>query len=191
MDEAWMDFLSESAPERRAAFIPRGFSRVGPRPMAGLPRPGAGVSVLEFGRWLNGVVVEASAPSGEFLVDYDDEAEVAGWVSVSQPWRLLGPDIAADETAGIDVSPALPPATTHAPQVTAKQPTSEAPPLIESEPPPGDDVGRWSGMVLEQFAQLHATAVSSDGRGTESAIATRERFDRLHSSLALDNETSA
>ena len=163
--------------------LSRFFFRV--RPMATLPRPGAAVSVLEFGRWLNGVVVEASAASGEFLVDYDDEAEVAGWVSASQPWRLLGPDIAAEpENAGIDVTPALPPA----PPVAAKQPSP--PPLIEPAPPPSDEVsGGWDSAVEEQFARLHATAVSTDGRGPESPTATRERFDRLHSSLALDDET--
>ena len=41
-----------------------------------LPRPGRRVAVLELDRWLEGTVDQANEDSGEFLVDFDDEAEV-------------------------------------------------------------------------------------------------------------------
>ena len=63
------------------------------------PRPGDTVAVLEFGKWLDGSVVEANEASGEFLVEFSDEAEVPAWVSISQPWRLLTQEVPDDASA--------------------------------------------------------------------------------------------
>ena len=50
---------------------------------AELPLATTAVSILEFGRWLDGVVVETNAATGEFLVDFDDEADPLEALSAS------------------------------------------------------------------------------------------------------------
>ena len=148
-----------------------------------IPRAGERVSVLEFGRWLDGVVLEANAASAEFLVDFDDEAEVQAWVSVGQPWRSLGADDDGAEVpaSSVDEQPALP--TPPPPPPPAERATT--PPLLPengaAEPPSdANEAEEWHRLLLEQFAELHRATVQADGCGAEAPDATRERFARLH-----------
>ena len=162
---------------------------------AELPLPTTSVSILEFGRWLDGVVVETNAATGEFLVDFDDEAEVPAWVSVGQPWKTIGVSalaVASQEEApspGYEEQPALPPlyvpvAAEEKPMMSQEGNNSEA---IVSEAAQSGDEAQWGELVLEQFAALHATTVRTDGYGdTESAAVTRERFERLHQRVEVE-----
>ena len=52
--------------------------------MRRMPLAGEAVAVHDFGRWLDGVVQEVNEASGEFLVDFDDEAEVPAWCKQSR-----------------------------------------------------------------------------------------------------------
>ena len=169
-----------------------------------LPLPTTTVSILEFGRWLDGVVVEANAATGEFLVEFDDEAEVPAWVSVGQPWKTIGASalaVASEEEAAAaaahEEQPALPPLYVPVaadekphvePTVVAAQENNHAPPTTAvSEPPQSDDEARWGELVLDQFAALHAATLRTDGYGDgESAAATRERFERLHRRVEVE-----
>ena len=150
-----------------------------------LPRHGAAVSVLEFDRWLDGVVVEVSEASAEFLVDFDDEAEVQAWVSASQPWRSLAeeaePPPPPQQQPAEEEQPAL-----AAPPAEEEQPAFAAPPAPAPAPTPAaapaeaDDDESWErAVVVEQFSQLHRAMVQTDGHGAEPVAATRERFAQL------------
>lgn len=157
------------------------------------PTPGAAVSVLEFGRWLDGVVVETNEASGEFLVEYDDEAEVAAWVSLSQPWRTLSLDATpAEPSTAADEEPALPPDLLPLPP-----PPPPLPPPPDAPPPPPppattdhppqreEESEELSSIIVDQFALLYEATACSDGCGAETASVTRARFGQLHQQVLL------
>ena len=169
------------------------------------PRPGDAVAVSEFGEWLSGVVKEVNDESGEFLVDFDDETEVPAWVSVGQAWRHIGPTEPAarpeEDTPVLPRAQDVQPAPTAAAQLVARpeEDTPMLPRAQDVQPAPtaaapavapelagtasGDDESQWSGLVLEQFAQLHQATVLVDGYGAEPANATLARFEQLHTSI--------
>ena len=90
---------------------------------------------------------------------------------------------------GYEEQPALPPlyvpvAAEEKPIMSQEGNNSEA---IISEAAQSGDEAQWGELVLEQFAALHATTVRTDGYGdTESAAVTRERFERLHQRVEVE-----
>ena len=148
-----------------------------------LPAVGTPVSVHVVSSWLDGVVVESSHASGEFLVEFDDEDEVQAWCSVSQPWRCLRPPN-TEEEASLVVADG-----------------ESAGPLSSSEPVlplPGDgaieelplaaasDDTQWSRVVQAEFRQLYDASLRTDGHGAELAHDTLARFEKLHAATLGD-----
>ena len=138
-----------------------------------LPSAATLVSVMLDGRWFDGYVVESSAASGEFLVEFEDEGEGQAWCSISQPWRRIGPPIEADEDVGAASEPSIPQSVEHTRKSEVVVEPRPLPPAASSQqqeeprqPTPADEqsVGEqlWL-LVLSEFAQLHEATIQSDG----------------------------
>ena len=150
--------------------------------MRRLPAVGSAVSVLLESRWLDGVVVEANAAGGEFLVEFDDDFEVPAWCSVGQQWRRLDGADEEDELAVDDAEAAsqqdapilpLPPPP---PTVGEAKDTELQEPQADERQ--HDNTGLHAALYTE-FTQLYEHVQKSDGYGAETAAQTRRRFERL------------
>ena len=134
-----------------------------------LPSAASLVSVLLDGRWLEGHVVESSAASGEFLVEFEDEGEGQAWCSISQPWRRLGPSFGEAEDANAASEPSIsePAAYARMPEAIVEPSPLQAEEELQqprSSTPADEQSGEqhWQ-IVLSEFAQLHEASVQSDG----------------------------
>ena len=137
-----------------------------------------------------------TASTGEFRVDFDDEAEGEAWISASQQWRSLGPDF----EAGGDEHKSSAPALTHLAPSPAEEVVAAAPAaavtLTAGEsasfacgPPQADD--EMGQLVAAEFSELLHTTMLADGLGAEPLHGTRLRFQRLYEETAAGDDARA
>mmetsp|Transcript_32886 Transcript_32886/g.96821 ORF Transcript_32886/g.96821 Transcript_32886/m.96821 type:complete len:158 (-) Transcript_32886:141-614(-) len=149
---------------------------------------GARVAVWshEEGTWQEGTVNELSVDAGEFLVDYDDEAEGQGWTSVNQTWKHLSLAVVAAADDEVDDVTALNTAVLQQPMEPPPPPEVSAPaPAVAREastPPP--EQGLRDSDLIDLLRQLYDETVRSDGFGAEAPTDILRRFDELHERTA-------